>query len=109
MNSASPSTSTAKSPVHQPDQLQQKEEKSRMPYIQPDTQTLHTPEGRYFRKATPPFNGALGCGHESADQNQAWQRVTSLKPEPALPETICTNCLERYIQEFATQDRPAPG
>ena len=81
-----------------------------MPYIQPNTQTLHTPEGRYFRKATPPFNGALGCGHEPADQNQSWQRVTSLKPEPALPETICTNCLERYIQEFATQghqDRPA--
>ena len=82
-----------------------------MPYIQPDTQTLHTPEGRYFRKATPPFNGALGCGHEPDDQNQAWQRVTSLKTEPELPETICTNCLERYIQEFATQghqNRPAP-
>ena len=30
-----------------------------MPYIQPNTQTLHTPEGRYLnRKSTPPFNGA---------------------------------------------------
>ena len=83
-----------------------------MPYIQPNAKTLHTPEGRYLRNDTPTFNGALVCGHEPTDHNQSWQRVTSLKPEPALPETICTNCLEKYIQKFATQshpNRPSPG
>ena len=81
-----------------------------MPYIQPNTQTLHTPEGLYLRNATPPFNGALACGHEPTDQNQSWQRVTSLKPEPELPETICTDCLEKYIQKFATRvTKPQPS
>ena len=83
-----------------------------MPYIKPNTKTLHTPEGRYLRNDTPPFHGALACGHEPTDRKQSWQRVTSLKPEPALPETICTNCLEKYIQKFASQghqNRPSPG
>ena len=73
-----------------------------MKIIKDSAQTLHTPDGRYKRQIQPPFDGPLGCGHTPPAYNHAWQRVTSLQPEPTLPKTVCTDCLENYCQAFAT-------
>ena len=70
------------------------------------TTTLHTPEGRYVRLPTPPFDGKLACGHEPPGPTDAWQRIRSLQARPELPETICTGCLNEYMTAFATPPEP---
>ena len=77
-----------------------------MNIISDSTQTLHTTAGRYTRQTQITCDGPLGCGHVPPSHRHAWQRVRSLQPNPNLPETICTDCLEAYAQRIATPDQP---
>lgn len=62
------------------------------------TETVHTPEGRFRRMGREDGAGKpLACGHRAKGKAPAWRRVRALRAEPALPETVCTPCLETYM------------
>lgn len=75
-------------------------------YVSESTMQVHTPEGRYVRCTTLPFETPMACGHNPATYSDAWQRVNSMKAQPALPETICTACLEDYCDQLARSPSP---
>lgn len=62
---------------------------------------VHTPQGRFVRKRMQGVP-TLACGHPPEPDGLGFTRYNG---EGNLPESLCFDCMDRFLQDFAAGRR----